>query len=40
MADSFVHIQKRIQAWTDRLLAFETKDEILLFEENAVKNLD
>ena len=30
-------LQKRIQAWTDRLLAFETKDEILLFEENAVK---
>ena len=33
-------LQKRIQAWTDQLLAFETKDEILLFEENAVKNLD
>ena len=31
--------QKRIQACTDRLLAFETEEEILLFEENEVKNL-
>ena len=33
-------LQKRIQACTDRLLAFETEEEILLFEENEVKNLD
>ena len=33
-------LQKRIQACTDRLLAFETEEEILLFEENEVKNRD
>ena len=33
-------IQKRIQACNDRLLTFETEEEILLFEENEVKNLD
>ena len=33
-------LQKRIQACTDRLLAFETEEEILLFEKNEVKNLD
>ena len=33
-------LQKRIQACIDRLLAFETEEEILLFEENEVKNLD
>ena len=32
--------QKRIQACTDRLLAFEIEKEILLFEETEVKNLD
>ena len=33
-------LQKRIQACIDRLLAFETEEEILLFEENEVKSLD
>ena len=33
-------LQKRIQACADRLLAFETEEETLLFEEYEVKNLD
>ena len=34
------NLQKRLQACTDRLLGFETEEEILVFEENEVKNLD